>query len=162
MDLLTFTSAAEVRAALGVNSTELPDATVLLPMYYTVATMAMEDVNSSIPTQFATIDALPSKTAVQQRFLDVTRLFVTYTTAKQLLTSAPLFSVKVLTDGKASFERQADPYAQLREDITGMWNAVRYRLNTYFASLSGSSAAARFTPMIAVASTLATDPVTGS
>lgn len=163
MALTTYTSYAEVRAALGVSETELPDSVLALPMYETLAVTDLEDVYIGIPAKFIELSALPSRTATEQRFVDLTRLFASYTLAQNLLTSLPLFAVKHLTDGRAGFDRQTDIYADVRDGVQGMYNVVKSRLTAAYKVVEPSIAG--YVPSsfaYTTNATLGTDPVTNA
>lgn len=138
MALTDYTSYAEVRAVLGVSATELPDTVLALTQYALVAVLELEDVNLGIPALYTTVAAIssnPSKTATQQRFYDLVRLFVAYAVAQNLLTSLPLFSVKQLTDGKSEFQRQANIFEEVRAGVEGLYTALKTRLSTVYVLL---------------------------
>lgn len=163
MALLDYTSYAEVRAVLGVSTTELPDATLALSLYSMHATLALEDIHESLPTDYTTVSALPSKTAPQQRFVDLVKLYVPYRVAKELLTSLPMFSVKQLSDGRAEFERQADVFADVKDGVDSAISSLKYRLAAVYSALypANSVTVAAPTLTMVLSTGLATNPVTG-
>jgi len=141
MSLLDYTSYAEIRAVLGVSATELSDATLALTQYATVATLELEDVNLGIPALYTTIATDSSKTATEQRFYDLVRLFVAYAVAQNLLTSLPLFSVQRLTDGKAEFQRQANIFDEVRSGVDGLYTTLKTRLSAVYVLLEPTATA---------------------
>lgn len=160
--LSSYTTPSEVRAALGVSTTELPDVTVNLQIYDTLAVLSMEDANSNIPTKYLALKAQvsPALTSAEQRFLDITHLFVTYSTAKEMLVSLPLFSVQALTDGKAGFDRQTDVFEDVRDGVNNMLASLRIRLiNAYAAIVTGVALVSASTQTFAISTGLGTDPV---
>jgi len=163
MALTTYTTYAEVRAILGVSSTELPDTVLSLSIYGMHATLVLEDVYVDLPTDFATVSALPSPSANQQRFIDLTKLYVPYAIAKELLTSLPMFTVKQLTDGRAGFQRQDDVQLEMRDNIDQALLSMKYRLAAIYTTLYPT----KITPIenkittLTKAAGLGTDPVTG-
>lgn len=164
MALTTYTTYPEVRAVLGVSSTELPDSVLSLGIYGTMADLGLEDVHADIPASFSTVSALPSPTTQQQRFVDLVKLYVPYLLAKELLTSLPMFAVKQLSDGRAEFQRQADIYDDLKDGIDSALLSLRFRLAAAYNTLypDAGIATGRATFNITVASGLATDPVTNA
>ena len=163
MAITTYTSYAEVRAALGVSETELPDSILALPMYETLVVTDIESVYIGIPAKFIELSALLSRSATEQRFVDLTRLFASYTLAQTLLTSLPLFAVKHLTDGRAGFDRQTDIYADARDGVQGMYNKVKSRVAASYKVIEPSVEgyiAGSFA--YATNATLGTDPVTNA
>lgn len=163
MTLSTYTTPQEIRAVLGVSSTELTDATLALPMYGTLATLGLEDIHVNLPDDFSTVSALPSKTAQQQRFVDLVKLYVPYKVSKELLVSLPMFSVKQLSDGRAEFQRQADIFDDLKDGVDAALSSLRYRLAATYQALypanSTTTATRLFTQTLATG--VAVDPVTG-
>lgn len=164
MPITTYTTYEEVRAVLGVSSTELTDATLALSIYDTGATLALEDIHENLPTDFATVSALLSKTAQEKRFVDLVKLYVPYQIAKQLLVSLPLFSVQRLTDGRAEFQRQTDVFADVRDGVDAGLTSLRYRLAAVYKVLYPLNDVTTSAPTLTmVMSTgLAVNPVTGS
>jgi hypothetical protein len=164
MPLTTYTSYAEIRAVLGVSSTELTDAALSQQAYYTLFILALEDIDVAIPGYYDTISALPTPSTSETRFIDLVNLFAAYSTAKELLTSLPLFSVKELTDGRASFARQSDPYQAVRDGIEATFETLRLRIATLYNTLANgtSTVGTRTLPTLTIGATLATDPVTNA
>ena len=166
MDLTKYTTPTEVRAILGVNSKELPDNLLLFPTYLTTITLGLEDINSGIPTLFATVAALPSanRSAQQARFFDLVTLYAPYIVAKQLLTSLSMFSVLKITDGRAEFSRQKDAYLPVAEGVDAMISGITTRIAITYAALTPGAdviTAPSFVTMM-LNSALATDPVTNA
>lgn len=160
--LSSYTTPSEVRAALGVSTTELPDTVVNLPIYDTLAVLSMEDANSNIPSKYLALKAQvsPALTTAEQRFVDIVHLFVTYSTAKEMLVSLSLFAVQALTDGKAGFDRQTDVYQDVREGVNNMLASLRIRLiNSYGLIVSGIAVVSASTQTFVIATGLGTDPV---
>ena len=137
MLLTDFASYDEVRSVLGVSATELADTVLTQPQWGTLATIDLEDVNLGIPAIYVTISALASniRTAQQQRFYELVRLFASYSCAKTLLSSLPLFSVRSLTDGRAEFTRHEDAHLDVRLGVQGMHERLRIKLTTVYTTL---------------------------
>jgi len=163
MALSDYTTPQEIRAVLGVSSTELTDETLALSMYGTLATLGLEDIHKNLPTEFSTVSALPVKTSQQQRFVDLVKLYVPYKIAKELLTSLPLFAVKQLSDGRAEFQRQADVFNDLRDGVDAALNSLKFRLSATYASMYPAvivnTPTATFSSVRAAG--LAVNPITG-
>lgn len=166
MALLDYTSYDEVRAVLGVSSTELPDRTLAQPLYDTHAELALEDIAPTLPTVYADIVALPSgtATAVQLRLQTLVQLFVPYAVAAKLLTSLPLFAVQSLTDGRAGFDRQdnGNIFEGVGEDVKAALADIVARLKASFLLVTGltPTEATVTMPTLTVASLRGLDPVT--
>lgn len=163
MALTDYTTYAEVRAVLGVSTTELPDTVLAQPQHAIMLTLDLEDINTGIPALYTTVSALPevSRSADQQRFYDLARLTAAYAIARNLLTSLPLFSVSRLTDGRAEFERQKDIFEDVRKAVNAMYDKLRLKLSAIFVVLTPSQPVyASVTQVFTAATGLATDPVT--
>jgi hypothetical protein len=163
MALTTYTSYDEIRAILGVSATELPDSILSLSIYDMHTVLALEDIYIDLPYDFSVVSALPTKSANQQRFLDLTKLYAPYAIAKELLTSLPMFSVKQLTDGRAGFMRQDDVQQQLKENIDGALLSLKYRLGAIYTTLYPTKITVVGNNKLTLTkiSVLGTDPVTG-
>lgn len=165
MALTDFTSFDDIRAALGVSTDELEDATLSLSLYELNLVSELDDVGVDLIEDFMTLQAIdPSTwTSVQKRFDQFTRLFTTYAVAKQLTVSLPLFSPKEISDGKASVTRFAlDPYRETIKMIREQYGAFKQKLESAYAA-SQSTAYVDATPRVyflGVAS--GSDPVTGT
>lgn len=164
MALLDYTSYDEVRAVLGVSSDELEDATLALGVYSSNLNFELEGVSLQLPASYSAVVAIASgsRTAVQQRLYDATRLFATYAVAKQLGTSLPLFGPKDITDGKSAISRFADsPYKETLKNIEGYYNRTRLNLEDAFAKLNLTEAQV-VTRKLLTASSPTSDPVIGT
>jgi hypothetical protein len=67
MHLLDYTTYADVRAILGVSSTELPDQTLSLNLYSDQAELMLSDIYETLPDLFATIKANPTPTTTEAK-----------------------------------------------------------------------------------------------
>lgn len=164
MLITDYTTYAEIRAVLGVSTTELPDTVLAQEQYATMLTLDLEDINTGIPALYTTVSATPeiNRTTNEQRFYELARLTAAYAIARNLLTSLPLFSVSRLTDGRAEFERQKDIFEDVRNAVNAMYDKLRARLSAIFVILvPGQPAYTAVTQTFTAATGLATDPVTG-
>lgn len=164
MAITSYTSFDEVRAVLGVSSDELEDATLALPMYDYGLQAELNDISATLSADFAAVLAIAtqSRTAVQSWFYQTTKLFATYSVARQLCSGLPLFGPKDISDGKATVSRFADsPYRTVVKAVNDEFNKARLRLEAALAQLNSSSSAT-VTRTYFLASPLATDPVTGT
>lgn len=167
MALTDFTTYDDIRAALGVSSEEIEDATISLPVYEFSLQGELEDVDSTLNLilDFATVvEIAPGlRTAAQSRFFQATYLFATYAVARHLTSSLPLFSPKEVTDGKASVVRYAqDPYERTIERVEKLYEKQRVKLAEAYAAFKTTSVAAPVRRVFFVTSAIATDPVTGA
>lgn len=165
MALTDYTTYAEVRAVLGVSATEINDTVLAQSQWAFGLILDLEDTSVNIPSLYATVSALPalSRTTAQQRFYDLVRLFASYSTAQQLLASLPLFSVQKLTDGRAEFNRFAEAFKEVADDIRASFTVIRVRLATSYQGLApGDAVIQTLAPVFVGVSTLAVDPVTAT
>lgn len=164
MALVDFTTFDDIRAVLGVSGDELEDATLSLAVYEYNLTLELEDISLDLPARYATAAQkdLASQSAVEQRFVQATRLFATYAVAKQLLASLPLFSPKEISDGKASMVRYSvNPYETTIKRVEAQYERFRQRLSDVFGTLTASTRTSVSRPYMS-AVTPGRDPVTGS
>lgn len=170
MALVDFTTFDDVRAALGVSSDEIEDATLALAVYEFNLKDEMSEAgeeavaNSDLTSDYSTVAAKsPSdRTTAEQRLYETLRLFATYVVARHLTSALPMFAPKQQTDGKASLVRFTnDPYAQTVKAVTSLYDHYRARLIIAYARFKSLG-----TPVLTVRSYLsvvspAVDPVTG-
>lgn len=162
MILTAFTSYADIRAALGVGIAEIPDAVISLPLYENGLGVELDRLNLALEGDFVSTTALASKTADQTRFLRAVQLFATYTVARQLTGSLPLFSPKEIHDGKASLIRYAaNPYeATVIAIKEGFETYKALALAAYALVNTSTSSSTALRPYLSVVRA-SYDPVTG-
>lgn len=163
MTLLAYTSYAEIRATLGVNDEELSDETLGLSMYASDLASELDDVSLQLRTKFkeAVDTAEASRTADQQRLIDITKLFATYTVAKLLTGSLPMFGPKSVGDSKTEVSRFNDsPYKETTKSIKSRWETYRSRVLSALALLTTTTAPSLQRTVMMVSSP-SSDPVTG-
>ena len=152
-----------VRAVLGVSMQELPDTVLSNTIYSTQLREDMIEMHPQMVADFATISALVSPTADQERFLDLAQAYAAYNVATQCLTSLPLFAPQTIQDEKAQIMRGADFYKRLRDDVGAVMSKLRSRLlNAYSVVNSGAVAPLAVDRIFGVTAGLTSDPVTGS
>ena len=161
MALTDFTSYDDIRAALGVSSDEIDDATLSLPLYEYNLTMEMEEVGLTLVSDFQAITGTPTEN--QRRFREATALFATYAVAAQLTTSLPLFSPKEIGDGKAHATRYSqDPYRATIAAVLGAYEKSKARLEAAYAVIKSASAPIdTYRSYVSVVASTS-DPVTGT
>lgn len=157
--ITTYTTYDDIRAVLGVSDDELEDDTLSLEVYDNALTVELEDIDLDLPATYA---ALPTTlTAAQQRFQTATRLFATYSVAKQLSSALPLFGPKDISDGKATVSRFSDsPYKEVIKRIEAEYEKSRTRLEKAYATANSSSYSLTIPTFLSVASPNE-DPITG-
>jgi hypothetical protein len=161
--ITTYTTYAEVRAALGVTEEELSDATLALDFYAYSLDIEVSSIDSGLPAQFAVVEAIAagSRTAAQAALFAAMKVFAPYAVAVQLASSLPLFAPKSITDGKASLSRDSSaPYAKTIEKCRANYERFRAILDAAYVELNGGGGAVAVLPFLSVVSP-ASDPVTG-
>ena len=159
--LTTYTTYADIRAALGVSDEELEDSTLALRLYDDYLTQELEDVNLLIPETFTTTQAKSAPTAQETRFLTTCSLFATFAVARQLTSALPLFAAKDVTDGKAAVGRFDNPYRDVIKSVNEQYEKQRNRLVAALAAIGTVSTATTARVYMAVVSP-SSDPVTGA
>lgn len=164
MAILDYTTYDDIRAALGVSTDELEDATLALSLYEFGFSADLRSVSLGIDADYATVLAIEesSWTSDQRVFVECATLFATYSVAQQCLASLPLFSPKEITDGKASVTRYAqNPYKDTMQRVEAWYNRYRDALITAYAAFKATSRTERTTLVFMASAALSTDPVTG-
>lgn len=125
--VLDYTTHEEVRSLLGVGEKELADATIELEIYYTGL---LEDLYEVNPKAVETFKNLPDTgmTPAQERFQRLTKQFSSYSLARQLGDSMPMFAPRSIGDGKANVARFLDPYQKTLKQIEAGFGTSRDRL----------------------------------
>lgn len=164
--LTDFTSYDTIRGVLGVSDAEVEDATLALPLYEQEVQFALEDLNATLPAQYATISQVVAdqRTAVQKRLFNLVQVFAAYWVAKVLLNgSIELFVPRVITDGKASQERVNDPFADLRDNVNASLSVWATRIGTTLAAIDPAQTVKPITSLTLFGvATAPSDPVTGA
>lgn len=165
MALLDYTTYDDIRAILGVSTDELEDGTISLSVYEFGLSSDIRSVSRTLVADHAIVAAIPesSWTDTQREFMEGMSLFCTFSVARQLLTSLPLFSPKELGDGKATQVRYSDnPYKEVIRRVEAGFDKYRLELEAVYAEIKSSSAAARTDRIFMIVSSPTTDPVTGA
>lgn len=164
MALLDYTTYADIRATLGVNEVELTDETLGLALYSSNLSVELDDAGTTLSDSYTTVAAIDAltRTKKQQRLYDVTRLFATYTVAKQCCGSLPMFGPKSISDAKTEVSRFTnDPYKETVKTVIKEWEKYRQRAQAALADMS--SLTASLTPRtVMLVSSPTSDPITGS
>lgn len=141
-----YTTYDDIRAALGVSSDELEDATLGLHLYEDALLADLEDVALAVPPTYIVVKALASPDQHQERFLQCARVFAVYSVAKQLTISLSLFSPVKVGDGKAEMGRVSDPHRETVRMVNQEFDKWRNRLIKAFEAMG--SAASSNTPRV--------------
>ena len=163
MAITEYTTPDSVRAILGVSDDELEDEVIGNAVYTTLLDEALLDLSPTLPANFKVVQEQDTKTSDEARFVARVQTWSAYFLANLLLTSAETFSPQILKSEKDAFERVVDPFAHLREDVPGMMEYLRAKIDASYAILFpaediADSATVR---ILVVNAGLGTDPVTG-
>ena len=164
MALLDYTTYDDIRAVLGVSTDEIEDATLSLAVYEYGLASEIRSVSRTLVSDLATVYAIAesSWTDAQRELVEGMSLFCTYSVARQLLTSLPLFSPKEISDGKASTVRYStNPYEETIRRVENEYVRYKTELDSAYAAVKSSSVTARIDRTFMVVSTPTSDPVTG-
>lgn len=163
MELLQYTSYAEIRAAIGVNDIELSDTTLALPLYAQNLSSELEEVDAGLVAAFEPLVDLDvsQMTAKQRRFFETTRVFATYAVAKQLASNLSMFAPKDVSDSKTLVSRFSDsPYKEAAKNICAQYDLAKTRVAKALGELNTTDKTLPSRTMMAVSSP-STDRVTG-
>lgn len=164
MALTKYCDLEEVRAALGVNSVELPDTVLVLPVYEIGLVRELSKVSASLPVAFSTAFAASPRTPTQQTLVDAVRMFSVYTVARQVGVSLGAMVPKDVGDGKATVSRFSDsPYKDVLQRVDAMVATAKDSLLVALAEALGVNSTQSFTTPLTVfrAAKRGYDPVTG-
>lgn len=168
MALAPFTTNDQVRSTLGVTAEELSDTTLDYEIYGENLRLELDliqDNNGSLIEAFEDIldVAESSRTASQAQLYRAVVLFAPYPVALHLETAAPLFTPKMITDGKASVTRHSEsPFKDVFDRCRQNYERYRQHLLKAWATYNSSSETTATLPQLLRVVTPATDPVTGA
>jgi hypothetical protein len=159
-----YTTPDEVRAALGVSSTEISNAVLALPMYPVLLTGDLEEVYTGISAGYDVVHAIAenTRTAAQAKFHDTVRVWAAFDMGARLMRALPMFGVQELTDGKAEFKRFDLNWQQLADDIDATLVALKFRLIASFTTMTGVEVPVRTFNTNILSTGLGVDPVTNA
>ncbi len=165
MALTDFTSYAEIRSALGVSVDEIQDSELGLQLYELGLKVELKTLGSTLISSYTVAAATPSgsRTEEEEDLVTAVRLFATYSVARQLTTSLPLFSPKEMGDNKALMVRYStDPYKEVVKAIKGKYEEYKAYLETVFATYTSTTKVTTKRTYLGIAQSTTVDPVTGS
>lgn len=161
MALLDYTTYADVRAALGVSEDELSDDTLALSLYSSNLKLELLEINSGFPALYATLKDKDPRTSDEDLLYESTRLFATYSVAKQCCASLPMFGPKEVSDSKAAMVRFSDsPYKETAKQVYKQYEANKLRVVDAYRIVAVASGTRTQRVFMAV-SQPTNDPVTG-
>jgi len=164
MELIAFTTFADVRAVIGLTQEELPDSDLQLETYIFGLEGALDAISPNLEADYLAASAATasaSETVTEKALYRATRLFAVAQVGLAVAYSLPMRSQKSITDGKAGLARFADsPYRDTLANLQALLAAAQTNLvSVYSASVGGSLASTIPSFMRAVSPTV--DPVKG-
>jgi hypothetical protein len=117
MQITDYTTTNEIRALLGVSTDELEDATILQPVYTTILSESLYDIDPGLDPTFQAAIVLEPPSAAQTRFMNVASTYACYIVAQALLGSAPVFAPKRIKDDQTETDRVLNPFAALQNSV---------------------------------------------
>lgn len=167
MSISTYTTADTIRALLGVSDLEIEDVQIDLPNYELVFLLEVEDIDkgaAGLLPQYTTFVAISSgsRTAQQQRYIDLFGLLAAYSAARQILGTDSTAMPVLLADGRAQFER-VQARDRLVAAISAGYSLVRSRLAAaYLVLVPTANIASPEARVYTGAVGLGSDPVLGT
>jgi len=140
MDITDYTSYNEIRATCGLSVKELSDSELGMELYQNILSLALGEVTlpevtpgpGPLDTRFLVIDntAEGSRTTLEQKLYDLTRLFCTYTIALEAIGSLSIKAAKTISDSKATLTRFSpeSTYKDVIERITDALRDIKSRI----------------------------------
>lgn len=160
--LTTYTTYAEVRAALGVSEEEISDETLELQMFETMLVEDFADLDALVLPVWEALPAEADRSAAQARFAALVHLYATYAVAYRLTDNVELFGFLKMSDGRASAERTKEAFANLRSNIAAMLARIATKLLAALLILEPETVLPVAGDLALVSSVgIAVDPVTG-
>lgn len=157
-----YTSPTSVRAVLGISVKEVHDATVTDTVYLTTLLETLYGLSPTLSADFLLTSAEPTPSPAEQRFVRLVETFCAYTVAVALIPSLPLAAPQIITDGKASVNRIANPYENLLPALNASLAYIKNNLMAAYAEIyPGISPLAPVNRTMVVNVGLAVDPITG-
>jgi hypothetical protein len=154
-----YTTFEDVRAALGVSDNELEDTVLTLKLYEDHLMSDLDDISVNLRSTFVSFSNDPAPTDAMSRLLQYARLFATYSVAKALTNTLPLFAPRAIEDGKARFQRFESPYKDTIKSVEREYERWRNRLLAAFTALGETDTRTARSYMTVVSPIY--DPVTG-
>lgn len=161
MALTSYTSYADIRAALGVSEKDLADQTLALPLYSNHLAVAMARLAPGLATQVDAALAASAPTDPQKQLRVFAQLYATSEVARFAAGRMPMFAPQQVSDGKASMARFGDsPYKQLLATLELEVAQHAEALAATFREITATARVQR-APRTLMATSTGYDPVTG-
>lgn len=142
MTFLSYTSANDIRAALGVDDDELTDATISSQTYEDTVSLSLARAfpDADPEATYTVCSGASTPTKNQKLYCSAFRRFVTLAFAEAFIPALPMMAPKATGDNKVTVERFANnPYeATIRGIRDGMATAV-LDLGTMLQKINASS-----------------------
>lgn len=160
MAITSYTTAASIRAVLGISEPEIPDATIALAIYEVMLKEDLREMNVSLRADFLALT--PPLSDDETRFSELMQTYCAYQVASQLMGALPLFAPKKIEDASTKLERYEDPFENLRTSILASLSYLRgVLLAAYEVVEPGEVAPAATVRVLVVNVGLGVDPITG-
>lgn len=160
MALTTYTTYDSVRAALGVSSIELPDATLSDSLFESDMLEQLHALHPDLAEDFATARAVGADPA--PRFVRVTEMLCAYLVAEHASATLPMFAPVTVKDARSELTRAEDPYTALARNIAGKAALLRTKVREAYADVNPAAPAPTVgRPRMLGVVSLGTNPVTG-
>jgi len=158
-----YTSPEDVRAILGVTVDDLSDATILLPIHENLLISDIESVDESVdvPALYSAAQLVTTPSSDEERLIRTVKIFATFSLAKQLCGSLPLFAIKQETDSKAGMTRFDNPYKEVIVSVGRDYDRSRNKLKQALTALNTGTGTTVRRPYFATSSP-SSDPITGT
>lgn len=161
MSITTYTTANSIRAVLGISEAEIPDATVVDPIYEVVLKEDLRALSTTLRAEFVALLAVVSPTEIQSRAIEITQTYCAYQVASQMLGSLKMFAPQTIKDSRTEFSRVSDPFEGLREAVSASLNHLRSLLLSAYADVAGTTAKAQTVRRMVGSVGLGLNPITG-
>jgi hypothetical protein len=163
MAIAEYTTPDSIRAVLGVSSAELEDDVISNEIYDFQLDEGLIEIADTLSDSYFAKQELDTKTRAEQRFVNQVETWAAYYVASRLLSSVPMFSPRTIKSEKDSFEREADSYKLLRDDITATLDSLRTKILASLAVLFPAEPTEGDAPerVLVEIAAIASDPVLG-
>ncbi|MDI1362516.1 hypothetical protein [Methylotenera sp.] len=166
MTLTSYTTYNDIRAILGVNPKELPDADLALETYLFELETKLQEVGTDLIAKYTEAAAAvltATETSLQKGLYRAVRLYASSSVSLSVAYSLPMRAQKSITDGKAGLDRfTGTPYKDTVDNLLNLAASYRDDLaKQYILSAGGTPATITTIPAFMGVSSPSYDPVTG-
>lgn len=157
-EIVSYTSAEEVRSLIGASVREIGDSSILLPVYAIALDTELRKVNQGLPELYATLLTKTTPTSIDTQIVNLVKLFSAYYVASEV--GVPSKLLQKVTDGKSEMDRQSDTGIDIVARNTQKAATYRAELVTAVGTYYNSDTTVGYAAYILVSSPTY-DPVTG-